>query len=188
MPLVIGAKQESGFDDPIGLLSDCHRRIERFLSTLLTIAVQTQGAEMNGDQRLALERALRYFRESAPRHTADEEESLFPYLHRRTGLPASVSEQIASLEKDHEQATAYHDQVDRIGYRWLTEGQLQTGDLQTLTSALAALTHLYREHLAIEDTVIFPFAAQVLSDSEKTAIGCEMAARRGLDPTTLKSR
>lgn len=187
MPLVIGAKQESGFDDPIGLLSDCHRRIERFLSTLLTIAGQTHGAEMNSDQRLALKTALRYFRESAPRHTADEEESLFPYLRTRA-LPATVSEQIASLEREHEQATAYHHQIDCIGHRWLAEGELQAGDLQTLTSALAALTHLYREHLAIEDTVIFPFAAQALSDSQKAAIGCEMAVRRGLDPATLRSR
>lgn len=38
MPIVIGAKRESDFTDPIGMLGDCHRRIERFLNVLLTIA------------------------------------------------------------------------------------------------------------------------------------------------------
>jgi hypothetical protein len=32
MPIVIGAKRESDFTDPIGMLSDCHRRIEMFLN------------------------------------------------------------------------------------------------------------------------------------------------------------
>ena len=82
MPIVIGAKQESDFNDPIGLLGDCHRRIEHFLSMLVTVANQAHGTRMTCDQQLALETALRYFREAAPRHTADEEESLFPYLNR----------------------------------------------------------------------------------------------------------
>ena len=32
MPIVIGAKRESDFTDPIGMLGDCHRRIEMFLN------------------------------------------------------------------------------------------------------------------------------------------------------------
>jgi len=34
MAIQIGAKPDSGFDDPIGMLKDCHRRIERFLGIL----------------------------------------------------------------------------------------------------------------------------------------------------------
>jgi hypothetical protein len=41
---------------------------------------------LNEEQRGAFEAALRYFREAAPKHTADEEESLFPRL-RRIGAP-----------------------------------------------------------------------------------------------------
>jgi hypothetical protein len=29
-----GAKPDSGFDDPVGMLKDCHRRIEPVLSIL----------------------------------------------------------------------------------------------------------------------------------------------------------
>jgi len=35
------------------------------------------------ETRAALESALRYFREAAPKHTADEEESLFPRMRQK---------------------------------------------------------------------------------------------------------
>ncbi|HEY1499076.1 MAG TPA: hypothetical protein VGF88_05825 [Acidobacteriaceae bacterium] len=37
MPAHIGAKLYSGFDDPCGMLHDCHRRIERFLAVLCEV-------------------------------------------------------------------------------------------------------------------------------------------------------
>ncbi|HZR47003.1 MAG TPA: hypothetical protein VFA47_09885 [Candidatus Manganitrophaceae bacterium] len=38
----IGEKMESFSINPLGLLSDCHRRIERFLNGLITVAAQAQ--------------------------------------------------------------------------------------------------------------------------------------------------
>jgi hypothetical protein len=40
MPIVIGAKRESDFTDPIGMLGDCHRRIDRFLNVLVRVAAE----------------------------------------------------------------------------------------------------------------------------------------------------
>jgi hemerythrin-like domain-containing protein len=180
MPITIGAKQESNFDDPIGLLGDCHRRIERFLSTLIAVADQARGARLNHDQRTALETSLRYFREAAPRHTADEEESLFPYLCRTWKVERAILAEIAALKEDHEEASMYHRQIDRIGSRWLIEGELKAVELEALTIGLTALSALYRRHIKFEDDVIFPLATRVLSDSEKAQVGCEMASRRGL--------
>src|SRR3954449_12487157 len=80
MPVVIGAKPESNFTDPIGLLTDCHRRIERFLSVLVQVTAQANGGALTQEQRRGLDTALRYFRDAAPKHTADEESTLFPRL------------------------------------------------------------------------------------------------------------
>src|SRR5215469_7184327 len=96
MPIVIGAKQESDFTDPIGMLGDCHRRIERFLSVLQTLASQRQGAPLNEQERNALSASLRYFREAAPKHTADEEESLFPRM--RAANPEIAREVFQRIE------------------------------------------------------------------------------------------
>jgi hypothetical protein len=76
--IVIGAKRESDFTDPIGMLGDCHRRIERFLDVLVRVAEQAHGEALNEEQRGALDTALHYFRDAAPKHTADEKESRFP--------------------------------------------------------------------------------------------------------------
>ena len=80
MAVQIGARPDSGFDDPIGMLKDCHRRIERFLDILCQVAQQAQGRALSIDERSAVESAIRYFFESGPRHNMDEEESLFPRL------------------------------------------------------------------------------------------------------------
>ncbi len=55
MPVSIGAKPESGFDDPIGLMTDCHRRIESFLEALSKAAQSAAGRKLN-DQRAQLGR------------------------------------------------------------------------------------------------------------------------------------
>ena len=42
MPLQIGERPDHSFAEPLGLLSDCHRRIEHFLLVLL--AIDREGA------------------------------------------------------------------------------------------------------------------------------------------------
>ena len=81
MPVQIGAKAHP-FSDPIGLLSDCHRRVEMFLGALGGVA-SVMDRPLTEETRAALESALRYFREAAPKHTADEEESLFPRIRQK---------------------------------------------------------------------------------------------------------
>lgn len=43
MLIKIGHRPDHGFDEPLGLLSDCHRRIEHFLRVLTAIEEQTRG-------------------------------------------------------------------------------------------------------------------------------------------------
>src|SRR5690606_12809991 len=78
MLIRIGQGTDHGFDQPLGLLSDCHRRIERFLGLLVAVTRTRKGGPLPSADRQALERALEYFATAGPRHSADEEESLFP--------------------------------------------------------------------------------------------------------------
>ena len=119
MPIAIGAKPESCFTDPIGLLTDCHRRIERFLSILLQVSRAAHGEALNKEQRSAFETALRYFREAVPKHTADEEQTLFPRLRQMNRPEArAVLSRVESLEDDHLRAAESHAEVDRLGQLW----------------------------------------------------------------------
>lgn len=179
MPIVIGARPESPFTNPIGLLGDCHRRIERFLDILVHVAEHARGESLTGEQRSAWDTALRYFREAAPKHTADEEESLFPRLRAiDTPQVRALLERVASLEADHASAEAIHAEVDILGCAWLRQGTLPPEQAARLIAILAQLRDLYRRHIAIEDHEVFPLATAALSPSDRQAIGREMASRR----------
>jgi hemerythrin-like domain-containing protein len=179
MPIVIGAKPESNFTDPIGLLGDCHRRIERFLDVLVRVA--EQGSALDEERWNALDTALRYFREAAPKHTADEEESLFPRLRRiESAELRSALARVESLEEEHVCADRIHAEVDDLGQLWLRDGSLAPDQAARLRTILSQLRDLYRHHIATEDQEVFPAAAAALSASDRQAIGKEMASRRGV--------
>lgn len=181
MPVVIGAKRESDFTDPIGMLGDCHGRIVRFLQVFVTLATRMNGADLTPEQRSALATSLLYFRESAPKHTADEEESLFPRLRRlRTPESAAVLAKVDSLEEDHVCAGEYHAEIDQLGQLWLEQGRLPAEQAARFSTLVRELSELYRHHIGIEDREVFPFAAAALSEADRASVGAEMAARRGL--------
>ena len=175
MPVQIGGKPESDFSNPLGLLSDCHRRIERFLAVLVRVHDERNGGELQREEKAALDTALTYFRNSAPKHTADEEESLFPRMRKaNAGL-----ECLEKLEADHLTANRDHQTVDALGHEWLT-GPLTAEQSAEFGAALRRLAALYARHIAIEDNELFPLAAQVVPEDQLAAIGREMVDRRGI--------
>lgn len=181
MPVTIGAKPESGFDQPLGLLRDCHRRIERFLDMLIQVTQRVRGGTLNAEERRALEAALGYFREAAPRHTKDEEESLFPRMRSCNDPQAQeVLSKLAALEADHVRADAGHREVDELGARWLQDGTLAPDATDRLGRVLADLRAIYLAHIQLEDAEVFPVAGAILSAESIRELGAEMAARRGL--------
>ena len=138
------------------------------------------------ETRQALETALRYFREAAPKHTADEEESLFPRLRElQSPEVESAFSKLEELEGEHRWAEPLHAQVERLGLEYLSRGQLSPTQVETFRSAVAELAAMYKRHIAVEDGTLFPVAAKVLSDVEKQAIATEMAKRRAVPLISL---
>lgn len=177
MPVQIGA-QAHNFSDPTGLLSDCHRRIEMFLGSLQAVA-KDMDHSLTEEIRQTLDSALRYFREAAPKHTADEEQSLFPRLRqvKHPDVQAAL-DTLDTLESDHRWTAPLHAEINRLGQRYLSKGNLTAAEVNDFRRAVAELTTLYQQHISVEDRVVFPAAAQFLSQTQRTDIGEEMAARR----------
>jgi hemerythrin-like domain-containing protein len=184
MPVQIGAKAHP-FSDPTGLLSDCHRRIEMFLGALEGVA-SVIDRPLTEDTRAALASALRYFREAAPKHTADEEESLFPRMRQKRdpNLEAAIK-RLEPLEHDHLLAASLHAEMEELGQRYLAVGRLESTGVDAFRKAIASLVSIYKQHISIEDDLVFPLAKRLLSVSDKAAIANEMAARRKLAPLSL---
>jgi hemerythrin-like domain-containing protein len=169
------------FDDPLGLLADCHRRIEYFLDELLRITRTTSGRSLDPDEWRQLLRALRYFETSEPWHTADEEQSLFPRLRASQGPGAARAVQLLQqLEGEHAMVNAHHHMISVFCRRWLDHGFLTEIDTRDLLDRLTDLQSIYREHIAIEDRELFPAAVWLLSPRQLEEIGREMAARRSV--------
>jgi len=181
MNLQIGQSPSPTFAEPLELLSDCHRRVEFFLGILARVGEDASETALSPPEREALAAALRYFREAAPRHTADEEDSLFPRL-RRSGHPlaTAVLAQVELLEADHLAAGADHAEVEACGQTWLGVGQLSTEARARFCAAVARLQARYGPHIALEDGTVFPAAASILSAADLAEVGGEMARRRGL--------
>jgi len=180
MAVQIGQKQESDFSNPLGLLSDCHRRIEHFLDVLVRVCGRARGRSLEPEEKIALQKALAYFRNSAPKHTADEEESLFPRL-RGSPEASSSLDRLRELEQEHQLAARDHQIVECFGTRWV-DGERPTSDQALeLEKALERLSELYRHHIAVEDGELFPLAAKLLRSEELSAVGREMADRRNVN-------
>jgi hemerythrin-like domain-containing protein len=183
MPVQIGAKAHN-FTDPTGLLSDCHRRVEMFLGTLEAVAKVIDRPATEETSR-ALESALRYFAQAAPKHTADEEESLFPRL-RQIHHPEieSAFSKLGQLEEEHRWAAPLHAEVERLGAQYLSTGNLSSPEVDEFRKAVASLASMYKQHISVEDSLVFPLAARMLSDAHKAAIAEEMAGRRKVKVVT----
>ena len=170
---------DHGLEAPFGQLSECHRRLEGFLTVLLTVADGRRGGTLAEGDREILTAGLHYFRTVTPRHSADEEQSLFPRLRSSADPHARAAIRIVErLEADHRVVEDHHDAVEVLGRRWLRQGRLPAGDARALREHLVALERLYRRHIAVEDHELFPLAQRLLTPAELGAIGHEMAARR----------
>ena len=115
-----------------------------------------------------------FFSTTARTHHEDEERHVFPKLVA-TGDPVLVQD-VRRLHQEH---------------GWLEENWLELGamlgavgdgcawyDIDTLEHAARVFTELSHEHVALEESCIYPEARAHTSAPERRAMGREMAARR----------
>jgi hemerythrin-like domain-containing protein len=176
MAVQIGAKPDSGFDNPLGMLVDCHRRIERFLQVLCGVAERSHGRKLVDGEKTAVADALRYFRTGGRRHTADEEVSLFPRLRAVEG--AVGLDELNELESDHGQAEELHATVDALYTRWIETGSLDANDQELMMRTTRQLQLLYEAHIKVEEGIVFPRATEALDQRTIAEMGREFAERR----------
>jgi hemerythrin-like domain-containing protein len=176
MGIQIGAKPDSGFDDPIGMLVDCHRRIEHFLHILCVVVERAHGRALSAEETAAVRAALQYFRVGGKRHNADEEESLFPRLRRQ--LNDSRLDEIEGLEEDHRSADELHTTAEALYNKWISAGSLNSDEDRRLSMSTERLKSLYSAHIQVEEQIVFPRAAEALDGASIQAIGQEFRDRR----------
>ena len=163
-----------GFDDPLGMLSACHHRIERQLGTLERLQRHLPEHGCDVDARAAARGILRYFDTAAPNHHADEEASVFPRL--RNAVPGQAGMLVADLEREHAAlAVLWRHLRPRLA------GIAAGARANLAPKEVAELRAVYAAHIAREEGELIPLAARSFDAAILNAIGSEMAARRGIE-------
>jgi len=153
-------KPDGGFDDLIGGLIDCHRRIEGFLNILRAINHRAQSRAMTDEETAAVKSALQYLGTCVQQHTMDEEESLFAWL--RSKSDSREIEELGTLENDHREIDDLSQVVVTLFSAWIADGRLSAEDQQQLRSGIELLERLYKKHVQMEEQIVFPLLAQML--------------------------
>lgn len=169
------------FTNPLGLLVHCHERIEAQLETLERSAEALRSGDSRSLSRIfgAIDAACKHFATAGVKHTEDEEISLFPRLYEKGGAAGEEAlAAMAELETQHRTAEQIHSQFDRLVTTLPRDGSADRTALDRFSGLVAQLTSLYRPHIQLENSLVFPVAAEILSASEIQALGEEMRARR----------
>lgn len=177
----IGQAHVPDFADPLGLMSHCHRKIEGFLNGLAAageILLGGRAAELAGAFHV-IDAARGHFALRGPKHTEDEEVSLFPRMREYGGHEAEDAlAALAALETEHRVAEGVHAEFDEL-VGWLPrDGSAGVKEIDLFNELVTELADLYRPHIRVEDEIIFPAAARVLPPDVLSIVGQQMLARR----------
>lgn len=171
-----GSGTAAGFDTPLALLAECHRRVERQCATLRRLVphLAAQGSDTAAAE--AASAVLRYFDLAAPKHHADEEEDLFPALFEAVaGSDAVCLRGITDRLRDEHRVLEAQWQALRAVLEPVAARRPALLD----AAAVEAFTGLYAAHIALEEGELLPMAQRLLSDDATARIGQAMRARRG---------
>ncbi len=144
----------------VGLLIGCHDRIRHFTGMVRKLA-HAEG-EPEAQIASAAEAALRYFSLSLPLHEADEEESMRPRL-----LATRDVQVAAALDAMTHQHQAIDDLLERMMplLTLLANHPAKLPETHAeLCSLSKALDEVFRGHLDLEETVLFPALGPEMQD------------------------
>jgi hypothetical protein len=156
--------RETPTDEPADLLLACHARLRHFSATAVALATRSDLDEKQIDD--ASNELVRYFRVALPLHEADEEVTLAPHLE-------PLVEAAAALETMHRQHVAIHAKLDVLLPLWEARKRHES------TAAAHELASLLDDHLALEESRIFPCIAKLPAPTRKHLFE-EMRSRRTL--------
>lgn len=170
------ASPAPGFETPLAMLMECHRRVEDQCATLHRLVPHL---EAHGSDQAAAEAAravVRYFDLAAPNHHADEEDDLFPaLLESMAGSDAvCLREMVDSLERDHLTL-----ERQWLALRAVLQQVIDGAQVRLEPVAVTAFSAHYAAHIAREEGELLPMAERLLSAQALEDIGRSMRRRRG---------
>ncbi len=144
--------------DAFEVLDQAHRAALDMLEHLAVLVRRLADAGMDEEARCEATAVLNYFGGPGLDHHAQEERQVFPTL--MASGDAELIQHVQRLRQDHawieEDWRELAPPIEAIaaGYDWY--------DLAMLQAAVPVFTQLYREHIALEECVVYPAARNLL--------------------------
>ncbi|HRI18735.1 MAG TPA: hemerythrin domain-containing protein [Burkholderiaceae bacterium] len=160
--------------DGFEALDACHRDMLVKLGELSSLVGRLGDDDPDAAARAQAAEIVRFFSGTSRQHHLDEEQHIFP------ALLASANEELARavgrLRQDHgwleEDWLELEPQLDALasGQAWV--------DIPTLREGTDIFVALLRDHVALEESFIYPEARATMPEAARHEMGREMAARR----------
>jgi hemerythrin-like domain-containing protein len=171
----VPATTRDGFD----VLDACHRQTVFTLGKLAALISRLSTIGPDAEARAMAAEIVRHFSTTARQHHEDEERHVFPKL--ATSADPDIAQAVLRLQQDH---------------GWLEEDWIELSpqleavahghagfDLDALREGAAIFIALSHDHIALEESIIYPKARVRLRPGERGEMGREMAARRRAERT-----
>jgi hemerythrin-like domain-containing protein len=160
--------------DGFEVLDACHRQILASLAQLRTLIERLESEGPDTQVRTLAREIGQFFSSTAREHHADEERHVFPKL-LETG-DDETKQAVMRLQQDHgwieEDWLELAPQLDAVAMG------MSSYDLDGLKAGLEVFDALSRDHIALEESMIYPPARNAMRPAERREMGREMAARR----------
>ena len=158
---------------PIDALDNCHREVISHLQVLDRLVHHLDSKGVDDEARRLARSVCRFFSETARHHHADEEATVFPAL--LNGTDVELIQHVRRLQQDHgwleEDWNELSLQLSAVadGYSWY--------DIVALRGGVEVFTALYHDHIALEESLIYPEARRALH-AEFEGLGRRLSEQR----------
>jgi len=169
-----GKSRAPAHADGFDVLDVCHRQTVLALGKLAALITRLSVRGPDDAARSLAAEILLHLETTARQHHEDEERHVFPRL--AVSADTELVHNVLRLQQDHD---------------WLEEDWMELAphiaavanghigyDLDLLRDGAATFTALSHDHMALEESCIYPQARAQLGARERLAMGREMALRR----------
>lgn len=156
------------------LPDDSHPLILAVLSELERLAERAQQDAIDADMRASARAIVDFIGHDVRDHHQDEERHVFPAL--TAGGDEAVVQAVLRLETDH--GWLEEDWLEIEPHVQAIASGIGHCDPDALRHGVAVYSALYRDHIALEEAMIYPQARERLSLAALRSLGRERARRR----------
>ena len=171
------ALESPGFDRPLELIRQTHRRLEQRCALMDRLVDHLQQKGCDADAKASAGHIVRFFEEEMAQHHEDEERGLYTAVVEVTPSKsrAGIAKLVGELRSEHEQLQAIWRDVLRPQLTAIMQGRAELLNRE----AVDRCHMLYVRHVRREEEVVLPTAEKRFSPEQMARLGRAMAERRG---------